>query len=76
MWAMLKSERIKKEIEILPSEMLDEVEKFIRGLKAHKKTVRKKSLLLYKLADIAADAGLPQDFSMQHDHYLYGLPKR
>lgn len=73
---MLKSERIKKEIEILPSEMLDEVEKFIRNLKTHKKTLRKKSLLLYKLADIATDAGLPQDFSMQHDHYLYGLPKR
>ncbi|HAP66719.1 MAG TPA: hypothetical protein DCQ99_02660 [Nitrospinae bacterium] len=73
---MLKSERIKKEIEILPSEMLDEVERFIKSLKTHKKPVIKKSLLLYKLADIATDAGLPQDFSIQHDHYLYGLPKR
>jgi len=34
---MLKSERIKKEIEILPSEMLDEVERFIKSLKTHKK---------------------------------------
>lgn len=73
---MLKSEKIKKEIDILPSEMLDKVEEFIRSLKAHKKTVRKKSLLLSKLVDIATDAGLPQDFSRQHDHYLYGLPKR
>lgn len=73
---MLKAEKIKKEIDILPSDMLDEVEKFIRGLKPRKRNGKKKSALLSDLADIAANLDLPKDFSRQHDHYLYGLPKR
>jgi hypothetical protein len=73
---MLKTEKIKKEIDILPADMLDEVEKFIKNLKVHKKIGKKKSLLLSELAGIAREINLPQDFSKQHDHYLYGLPKR
>lgn len=73
---MLKAEKIKKEIDILPSDMLDEVEKFIRSLKPRKRNGKKKSALLSDLADIAANLDLPKDFSRQHDHYLYGLPKR
>lgn len=34
---MLKTERIKKEIDILPKDMLEEVEKFIKNLKNRKK---------------------------------------
>lgn len=73
---MLKAEKIKREIDILSHDMLDELEKFIRNLKTRKKTVRKKSSLLSELADIAAEINLPEDFSKQHDHYLYNLPKR
>jgi len=73
---MMKTERIKKTIDILPSEMLDEVEKFLTSIKTRKKTAGKKSALLAELADIAADVDLPSDFSKQHDHYLYGLPKK
>lgn len=72
---MLKTERLKKEIEILPKDMLDDVEKFIKNLKAHKKTTKKKSSLLTELAEIAIDVDIPSDFSKQHDHYLYNLPK-
>ena len=31
-------------------------------------------LSLLKLAGIAKD--LPEDFAMQHDHYIHGTPKR
>jgi len=73
---MLKTEKIKKEIDALPVEILDEVEKFIKNLKVVKKTGKKKSSFLSELAGIARDVDLPHDFSKQHDHYLYNLPKR
>jgi len=73
---MLKAEKIKKEIDILSSEMLDEVEKFIGNLKTRKKAVGKKSSLLSDLSSLSAEIDLPEDFSKQYDHYLYGLPKR
>jgi len=73
---MLKVEKIKKEIDILPADMLDEVEKFIKNLKTRKKTRGEKSTLLSELADIAVDIDIPSDFSKQYDHYLYGLPKK
>ena len=43
--------------------MLDDVEKFIQGLKTRKKNGKRKSYLLAELADIAADIDLPRDFS-------------
>lgn len=73
---MLKIERIKKEIDLLPGEMLDQVEKFIKNLKSGMKAGRGKTSLLSDLANIAVDLDLPGDFSKQHDHYLYGLPKK
>ena len=73
---MFKAEKIKKEIDILPVNMLNEVERFIQSLKTRKKNGRKKSSLLSELADIAVDVDIPSDFSKQHDHYLYGLPKK
>ncbi|MBI4691185.1 MAG: hypothetical protein HY754_13120 [Nitrospirae bacterium] len=73
---MLKAEKIKKEIDFLPIDMLDEVEEFIRTLKPRKKNGKKKSELLSELANIATNIDLPKDFSKQHDHYLYGQPKR
>lgn len=73
---MLKAEKIKKEIDVLPFDMLTEVEKFIKNLKTRKKPVRKKSTLLSDLANIAVSVDIPKDFSKQHDHYLYGLPRK
>lgn len=73
---MLKAEKIKKEIDVLPFDMLTEVEKFIKNLKPRKKPVRKKSTLLSDLANIAVNVDIPKDFSKQHDHYLYGLPRK
>lgn len=73
---MLKTEKLKKEIDVLPLDMLDEVAKFIRNLKSRKKSARKKSPLLSDLADMASEIDIPADFSRQHDHYLYGVPKK
>jgi DNA replication initiation complex subunit (GINS family) len=73
---MLKAEKIKKEIDVLPNDMLDEVEKFIKSLKQRKKNGKRKSALLYELAEIATNIDIPKDFSKQHDHYLYGMPKK
>lgn len=73
---MLKTEKIKKEIDLLPADMLDALEQFIKNLKTGKKAVKEKSALLSELADIAVDIDIPADFSKQHDHYLYGKPKR
>lgn len=73
---MLKTEKIKKQIDVLPIEMLNEVERFIRSLKTRKKVSAKRSTLLADLSECAATVNLPDDFSKQHDHYLYGLPKK
>ena len=73
---MLKTEKIKKEIDILPNDMLAEVEEFIKSLKARKKITKKKSYLLSELVEISTDIDIPEDFSSQHDHYLYSLPKK
>jgi len=31
---------------------------------------------LFALDELVADLDLPEDFAEQHDHYLYGVPKR
>lgn len=73
---MLKTERIKKQIDILPEDMLDELERLINKLKTSEKTCGGKSSVLSQLAKLAVEVDLPEDFSKQHDHYLYGLPKK
>lgn len=73
---MLKTEKIKEEIDILPKDMLNEVERFIKNLKSRKKAAGRKSSLLADLAKLSAELDMPADFSKQHDHYLYGIPKK
>jgi len=73
---MLKTEKIKHEIDLLPDDMLNQVEDFIKNLRTRKKTEKKRSSLLADLADISVDVDLPKDYSKQHDHYLYGMPKK
>lgn len=73
---MLKTEKIKHEIDLLPDDMLNQVEDFIKTLRIRKKTEKKRSSLLADLAELAIDVDLPKDYSKQHDHYLYGMPKK
>lgn len=73
---MNKAESIKRQIDILPPAMLYEVDRFIVGLR--KKTERAKApvSLLSQLAEYAVNDDLPADLAEQHDHYLYGTPRK
>lgn len=73
---MLKTEKLKKQIDVLPLDLLNEVEKFIGSLKTSRTAPAQRSTLLTDLSEYAADVDLPEDFSKQHDHYLYGLSKK
>jgi len=69
---MRKAESLKNEIDLLPVSMLGEVERFIEKLKKKEKTVGKPATTLaYAIED-----DLPSDLAEQHDHYLYGTPKK
>ncbi len=73
---MGKAEALKKQIDVLPPAMLDEVDRFIKKLKNKRVTVPKGATLLAELAASAIDDDLPTDLAKQHDHYLYGVPKK
>ena len=73
---MIRSEDLKKEIDVLPLSMLVEVEMFIRNLKKKAKKSSKSLTLLSDLAEDAIEDDLPSDLSEQHDHYLYGVSKK
>jgi hypothetical protein len=73
---MNKTEDLKKQIDTLPPSMIIEVEKFINNLKREAKKPRKPLSLLSDLAEHAIEDDLPIDLAKQHDHYLYGVPKK
>jgi hypothetical protein len=73
---MGKAESLKREIEMLPPSMLDEVERLVERLKKKAQPGGKPKTLLAELAACAIDDDLPADLAEQHDHYLYGVPKR
>jgi hypothetical protein len=73
---MNKVESIKNEIDNLPPPMLVAVEGFIKELKKKTRKPQKTSSLLSDLARCAIEDSLPADLAEQHDHYLYGIPKK
>ena len=73
---MRKAESLKHEIDLLPASMLGEVERFIEKLKKKEKAVGKPSTTLSTLSAYAIEDDLPSDLAEQHDHYLYGTPKK
>ncbi len=73
---MNKLESLKNEIAKLPPSMLVEVEGFVRKKKKEMKSRQKPSSLLSDLAECAIEDDLPVDLAKQHDHYLYGTPKK
>jgi hypothetical protein len=75
---MNRAESIKRQIDILSPSLLAEVDRFILRLsrKAEKQKPVPKSLLS-DLAEYAiASDDLPTDLAEQHEHYLYGLPRK
>ena len=73
---MRKAESLKNEIDLLPASMLGEVERFIEKLKKKEKSVGKPATTLSTLSSYAIEDDLPSDLAEQHDHYLYGTPKK
>jgi len=74
---MNKSESLKRQIDVLPHSMFAEVERFIKNLKKQvKKKPDKQVTVLTALAAYAIEDDLPADLAEQHDHYLYGVPKK
>ena len=73
---MGKVESLKREIDLLPLSMLGEVERLVIKLKKKGKPGGKPKTLLAELAACAIEDDLPTDLAEQHDHYLYGVPKK
>ena len=69
---------LKKEIEELPKEVQEKLLKLVRFLKNEFLLVTKKGgkgKALLKIDNIAIETGI-DDLAVQHDHYIYGTPKK
>lgn len=70
-----------KEVEEMPDEIQEKVLKLVHFIKEEilveppKKKRPKRKLTFANLEDIAIDTGI-SDLASQHDHYLYGVPKK
>ena len=73
---MNKAETPKRELDLLPSSMLVEVEHLVKKLKNQCKTARKPASLLSDVAAYAIEDELPADLAEQHDHYDYEVSKK
>ena len=78
---MTVREQLAKEIEDLAPEAQEKVLKLIHFVKTEMLVSRrrrppaKKGSALAQVDRIAIETGIP-DLARQHDHYLYGLPKK
>ena len=73
---MNKAESLKRQIDVLSPAMLSEVDRFIKSLKKQVRKPGRRGFLLSELAECALDDDLPTDLAEQHDHYLYGTPRK
>lgn len=71
---MVTVEQLKRELDVLPAPVLNEVGRFIIRLKKKRSTATPG--LLADLSGCLVDDDLPADLAEQHDHYLYGTPKK
>ena len=69
--------KLKKEIEILQVEALQEVEDFIKTVKGKReiKNGEETTHVFDMILNSAMDVGV-KDWARNHDHYLYGIEKR
>lgn len=76
--ATIKKQLI-REIEELPDELQEKMLKMMHFMKKEilvpKKKISKKANALLDVDKITIDTGIT-DLSYQHDHYLYGVPKK
>ena len=68
-----------REIEDLPDELQEKMLKMVHFMKKEilppKRKIVKKANALLDVDKITIDTGIT-DLSYQHDHYLYGVPKK
>jgi len=68
-----------KEVEDLPAELQVKMLKLLHFMKeefiAPKKRISKRASALLDIDKLTIDTGI-SDLSYQHDHYLYGVPKK
>lgn len=68
-----------REVEEMPDELQEKVLKLVHFMKkeilAPKKKKAKGANALLDVDKLTIDTGI-HDFSYQHDHYLYGVPKK
>lgn len=69
-------ELLKQDLDLLPSSTIIEVERLVEELKRQCRNTGKQKNLLSELADYSIEDNLPSDLAEQHDHYLYGVPKK
>ncbi|MBI3753591.1 MAG: hypothetical protein HY266_06045 [Deltaproteobacteria bacterium] len=67
--------KLKREIETLPVEVLQEVEDFIKVVMVKKGKKTETSNVFDIILNSATDVGIT-DWARNHDHYLYGIEKR
>lgn len=67
--------KLKREIETLPVEVLQEVEDFIKVVMVKKGKKMETSNVFDIILNSATDVGIT-DWARNHDHYLYGIEKR
>jgi hypothetical protein len=78
---MTVKQQLIKEIEDLPLDAQEKVLKLVHFVKEEililrqKISTEKKGNALADVDKIAIETGIP-DLARQHDHYLYGLPKK
>lgn len=74
-------QKLIKEVEGLPDELQEKMLRLVHFMKEEifletpKKRRSKKKVTFANLEDLAVDTGMP-DLAAQHDHYLYGVPKK
>ncbi len=76
--ATIKKQLI-REIEEIPDELQEKMLKMVHFMKkeilAPKKKITKKANAFLDVGEFTIDTG-SADLSSQHDHYLYGVPKK
>ena len=78
---MTIQQQLYREIEALPLDAQEKILKMVHFMKTEILTIpkskqsKKRAATLADLDSLAVETGIT-DLAVQHDHYLYGIPKR
>ena len=69
-------ESVKQQLEQLPPELLLDVELFLKNIHQDRAGQEPENLLERLSSYAIAEDDLPHDLAQNHDHYLYGAPRK